>query len=203
MSKKRMLGATVLAVALLTTVVLGSAWAQPMGGQTLQLTPSGGSGVTGTAVLTDTANGLQVQLSVQGLPKDGVQHLAHIHSGGTCADDRAGQGAPVEYPLESITAQGGMGSSTTVIPNVTLNQLSDGTPRYVNVHAEKTGEGTPPGISCADLAQTTTSGQVKMETTTAPLPSSGGVLPASILLPAVALLLGSGALAYGVLRRRG
>ncbi|MDQ3913570.1 MAG: hypothetical protein M3305_17720 [Actinomycetota bacterium] len=34
-----------------------------------------------------------------------------------------------------------------------------------------------------------------------PLPSSGGVTPA-VLLPAAALLMGSGVLAYAVLRRR-
>ena len=197
MSRQRMLGAMVLAVALFTTVVLGSAWAQQMGGQTLQLTPSDNSGVTGTAVLTDTANGVQVQLSVQGLPQDGVEHLAHIHSGGTCADDRAGQGAPVEYPLESVTAQGGMGSSTSMISNETLSELSDGTERYINVHAERTGEGTPPGISCADLTQAAMTGGA-----TTPLPSSGGAVSGSILLPAAALLLGSGVLAYTLLRRR-
>lgn len=38
--------------------------------------------------------------------------------------------------------------------------------------------------------------------TTAPLPPSGGLASPSVLLPAVALLLGSGILAYAVLRRR-
>ena len=38
-----------------------------------------------------------------------------------------------------------------------------------------------------------------METTGAPLPGSGGP---SILLPAAALLLGSGVLTYAILRRR-
>jgi hypothetical protein len=45
------------------------------------------------------------------------------------------------------------------------------------------------------LAQGTT----VMETTGAPLPGSGGP---SILLPAAALLLGSGVLTYAILRRR-
>jgi hypothetical protein len=45
------------------------------------------------------------------------------------------------------------------------------------------------------LAQGTTA----METTGAPLPGSGGP---SILLPAAALLLGSGVLTYAILRRR-
>ncbi len=43
------------------------------------------------------------------------------------------------------------------------------------------------------------------EITSGPLPKSGGpgVPGASVLLPAAALLLGSGVLVYGVLRRRG
>ena len=53
---------------------------QGSGSQTLQLTPSRNSGVSGTAVLTETAGGVQVQLNMQGLPQDGVSHLAHIHS---------------------------------------------------------------------------------------------------------------------------
>ena len=37
---------------------------------------------------------------------------------------------------------------------------------------------------------------------TAPLPPSGGPVVGSLLLPAAALLVGSGVLAYAVLRRR-
>ena len=42
---------------------------------------------------------------------------------------------------------------------------------------------------------------VKMEKTQ-PLPSSGGPAVGSVVLPAAALLVGSGVLAYAVLRRR-
>jgi hypothetical protein len=42
---------------------------------------------------------------------------------------------------------------------------------------------------------------VKMEKTQ-PLPSSGGPAFSSVLLPATALLIGSGVIAYAVLRRR-
>ena len=166
-----------------------------MMGQTLQLTPSRGSGVSGTATLTDTAGGVQVQLNVQGLPQDGVSHLAHIHSGATCADDRAGQGGPVEFPLESVMAMGGMGSSTTVIPNVTLSQLFSGsTPRYINVHAAPTGEGVPPGVACADLT-TSMMGQGQMQ----PLPGTGG--PSLVGLSAIALLVSSGLVGGYAIRR--
>jgi hypothetical protein len=178
---------------------------QGSGSQTLQLTPSRNSGVSGTAVLTETAGGVQVQLNMQGLPQDGVSHLAHIHSGATCADDRAGQGGPVEFPLESVTAMGGMGSSTTLIPNVTLGQLFDGTQRYVNVHAEQMGAGTPPGVACADLTTSMSGGQgqVMDQGQMQPLAGTGGPSLIGLSAIAIALLVSSGLVgAYAIRRRR-
>ncbi len=193
-----------MAVGLLTALIAGSAWAQGSDSQTLELTPSRDSGVSGTATLTEVGGQLQVQLNVQGLPQDGVEHIAHIHTDASCADDRAGQGGPVEFPLEDVVAQGNAGSSITTL-DTTLSALSDGTERYVNVHAVNTGEGVPPGIACADLLASTGMQQGMMESTmmesTAPLPTSGGATP-SALLPAAALILGSGILAFAVLRRR-
>ena len=185
-------GALLLVVALSLSLA-SVAFAQQMGTQTLQLTPSRDSGVSGTATLTDTGGGVQVTLNVQGIPTaDGTEHLAHIHSGATCADDRAGMGGPVEFPLNSVFAQGGTGTSTTVIPNVTLATLSDGTPRYVNVHAEMTGSDVPPGVSCADLVST-------MGT----VPSTGGfVSPAAVVLLGGAGLVSLGAMAVFLARRR-
>ncbi len=188
-----------MAVGLLTALIAGSAWAQGSDSQTLELTPSRDSGVSGTATLTEVGGQLQVQLNVQGLPQDGVEHIAHIHTDASCADDRAGQGGPVEFPLEDVVAQGNAGSSITTL-DTTLSALSDGTERYVNVHAVNTGEGVPPGIACADLLASTGMQQPMMEST-APLPQSGGATP-SALLPAAALILGSGILAFAVLRRR-
>ena len=126
-----------------------------MVGAILELTPSQDSGVSGTATVSNTdAGALQVILNMQGLTDEpGTEHPAHIHEGGTCSDDRAGNGAPVQYPLTTLsTGSGGTALSTTVIEDVTLPELSSGTPRYINVHAAPTGEGTPPGISCADLS---------------------------------------------------
>ncbi len=188
---RRTMGGAALVVALLTTLVLGSAWAQGSGSQTLQLTPSRDSGVSGTATLTETGGQVQVQLNLQGLPQDGVEHLAHIHSGATCADDRAGQGGPVEFPLESVTAQGGAGSSTSTI-DTTLSNLFDGTQRYVNVHAERTGEGVPPGIACADVVSTTGGGS---------LPSSGGI-PTLPIGTAAVTLISLGIMSRYLARRR-
>jgi hypothetical protein len=55
----------------------------------------------------------------------------------------------------------------------------------------------------AAMAQATKMEVTKtMEATVEPLPKSGGPAVGSVLLPAGALLLGSGVLAYAVLRRR-
>lgn len=187
MNRKTTFGVMV-ATALVAASVLGSAWAQTST-QTLQLTPSRDSGVSGTATLTDTGSGVEVQLDVQGLPSaDGTEHLAHIHEGATCADDRAGNGAPVEFPLTSVANEGGAGSSTSTA-DTTLDDLLSGEPYYVNVHAEKKGDEVPPGISCADIVATT-------------VPATGGIVS-----PMTMLLLGGAGLvalaaAGGVLVRR-
>jgi hypothetical protein len=57
------------------------------------------------------------------------------------------------------------------------------------------------------MAQGTTAPKVVIEETktmekTQPLPSSGGPALGSVLLPATALLVGSGVIAYAVVRRR-
>jgi hypothetical protein len=96
-------------------------------------------------------------LNVRGLPgQSGAEHLAHVHEGGTCADDLMGNEAPVQYPLEPVIAGGGeAGSSTTMIPDTSVIQLFSGAPKYVDVHAETTGDEAPPGVSCADIHTTT------------------------------------------------
>ncbi|MDQ3911352.1 MAG: superoxide dismutase family protein [Actinomycetota bacterium] len=120
---------------------------------TLQLTPSRNSGVSGDAILTDTDGGAEVILNVRNLTdQPGGEHIAHIHAGGTCIDDRMGSGVPVEYPLASLTTRAdGTASSTTTIANVSVAQLFSEIARYINVHAAKTGGETPSGIACVDL----------------------------------------------------
>jgi Cu/Zn superoxide dismutase len=80
----------------------GSALAEEGKSVQLELTPSRDSGVSGTATLTDVDDGVRVELNMQGLPKEGVEHINHIHGGGTCADDRAGRTAPVTIPLNNV-----------------------------------------------------------------------------------------------------
>ena len=64
------------------------------------------------------------------LTPPGTEHVAHIHEGGTCADDRADYGAPVLYPLDPlITLEDGTASSATSIEGATLEQLTSGAPK--------------------------------------------------------------------------
>ena len=152
----------------------------------VNLTPSRGSGVRGTATLEGVARGVKVTLRMRNLPEAGVKHINHIHGGGTCAADRAGRTAPVTIPLKPIVAQqNGRGSATTTIEDVSVAQLfSEDRESFILLHAKtEKGEGVPPGISCADLR---------------PLAESGGVSPAAVLL-AGALLAWGGAAAVAAL----
>jgi CHRD domain len=190
---KRFAG-VVLGVTLLASLILGgSALAQSAN---VQLTPSRDSGVSGTATLTDVEGGVKVQLNMRGLPEAGVEHINHIHGGGTCADDRAGRTAPVTIPLNPVVAkEDGTGSATTTIEDVTLAELfGKDKERFILLHAKtEKGQGVPPGISCADLVPRSGSGTLDM------LPASGGVPPTVLLAIGAALVLGAGSLA--LLRR--
>jgi len=178
------IGTTLLAL----LVLCGSAFAQEGKSVELQLTPSRDSGVSGTATLTDVEGGVKVELNMQDLPEEGVEHINHIHGGGTCAEDRKGRTAPVTIPLNTIVANAdGAGSATTTVEDVALDQLlGDDQHRFILLHAEvKKGQGVPPGISCADLPQWST------DTTFESLPTSGGLPPAVLLIiPSILLVVG-------------
>jgi Cu/Zn superoxide dismutase len=200
-----------LGIALLAAVVVGgSAFAKEAQGISVQLTPSRGSGVSGTATLKDVKGGVEVTLQMRNLPEPGIKHINHIHAGGTCADDRAGRTAPVTIPLKTITAQkDGTGSATTTIKDVSVAQLfGEDKERFILLHAEtKEGEGVPPGIACGDLVPTAAKGASLNEESTmmgesttmvSDIPSSGGP---TILLPTAAMLAVAGVVGYAVLRR--
>ena len=178
-------GATLLA----SLVLGGTAFAQEEKSVQLELTPSRDSGVRGTAILTDVKGGVKVELSMRGLPEEGVKHINHIHGGGTCADDRDGRTAPVTIPLNTVVANAdGTGSATTTLEDVTLDQLlGKDQHRFILLHAKvKKGQGVPPGISCADLPQKSAN------TTFENLPSSGGLPPKVLLgVPLVLLVVGT------------
>ena len=200
-----------LGIALLAAVVVGgSAFAKEAQGMSVQLTPSRGSGVSGTATFKDVKGGVEVTLKMQNLPEAGIKHINHIHAGGTCADDRAGRTAPVTIPLETITAQDdGTGSATTTIEDISAAQLfGEDKERFILLHAETIeGEGVPPGIACADLVPSAAKGASLNEETTmmgettmmvGELPSSGGP---TIPLSTAAFLVVAGVVGYAVLRR--
>ena len=193
-------GAAVLALATLALGWGGGALAQETDSLSLQLTPSRDSGVSGTATLTDVEGGVRVELNMRGLPKAGIEHINHFHTGGTCTADRAGNVAPATIPLKTVVAkEDGTSSGATTLEDATLDSLFDpGKDRYIALHSEvEEGEGVPPVISCADVVEAAGGGAVSTT-----LPESGGPLPAMLLAAAATLTLGA---AGGVVRlvRRG
>jgi Cu/Zn superoxide dismutase len=183
---KRLAGVTFATSLLVSLVLGGSALAQGTQSAELQLTPSRNSGVSGTATLTNVEGGVRVKLNMRGLPEAGVEHINHTHGGGTCADDRAGNTAPVTIPLNPVVAkEDGTGSATTTIKDVTLNKLFGGDQeRFILVHAKtEKGQGVPPGISCADLVRGAADGGFER------LSESGGFPPVVLLVIPLALIL--------------
>ena len=189
----------VFGATLLASLVLGaSAFAKEEKSVELHLTPSRHSGVSGTATLKEVEGGVKVELSMEGLPEKGVEHINHIHGGGTCADDRAGHTAPVTIPLNTVVAEAdGTGSATTTLKDVTLDKLlGDDQHRFILLHDKvKEGQGVPPGISCADLPQKSTDTSFKN------LPTSGGLPPIVLLVIPSALLVVATSAMLVVLRR--
>jgi Cu/Zn superoxide dismutase len=204
-------GGVVLATMLLVVLALGSSVsAQETGGtRELQFAEQRNSGVSGTATLRDVDDGVEVTLDMQGLPEAGVEHINHFHGGGSCADYEAEENIPVTIPLTTVVAnEDGTGSATTTLPDVTLDELFDQSQERIIVFHAKQEEGVvvPPPIACADVnpttgETTTMTEQTIMTESTQPLPKSGGLAP-SVLMPAAALFLGFGVLAFSVLRRR-
>jgi predicted metal-binding membrane protein len=139
----------------------------------VDLAPTAGSGVSGTATFTDTDSGVEVLLEVQNLPEPGATYLSHLHPG-ACADDHDHHhdhshhdhdhhddhhhgGADesvgeIEEPLTPLVADpDGEASSATVIEGATVAGLFSGTGLYVNVHAGSPDSEELPVIACGDL----------------------------------------------------
>lgn len=195
---KRLFGVALGGALLVSLASGGHVIAQGMQSAEVELTPSRDSGVSGIATLTDVQEGVEVELKMRGLPEAGVEHINHIHAGGTCADDRAGRTAPVTIPLNNVVARDdGTGSATTTVADVTLAELfAADKERFVLLHAKtEKGQGVPPGIACADLVPRSGNDSVDA------LPASGGTQPIVVL--AIALVLTVGGMAgLLALRRR-
>ena len=196
---KRLVAGVLLGVTLFGSLVIGdNVMAQGSQGGTLQLTPSRDSGVSGTATLADVESGVRVELNMRGLPEAGVEHINHVHEGGSCAKDRAGNTAPATIPLETIVAQDdGTGSAVTILEDVKVEEFFDPQrERYVAFHSKVQDKPVPPVISCADVVRPAESDAGVDE-----LPESGGSNPLILFSAGAGLVLGvvTGAL---VLRRR-
>jgi len=135
-----------------------------------------GSGASGTATFTDVARGVRVDLEVRSLPDPDASYLTHIHPGTSCAYDRGGEEhehaehdegaehhegaeydegttAEIEYPLPPVTPAdpAGRGTTTALLEGATVERLFSGPPKYVNVHAE--GSGDLPPVACGPLVR--------------------------------------------------
>jgi len=105
---------------------------------TVQMKALNGSNETGTAVVTQAADGLKVVVTLKNAPA-GTPQPMHIHVG-TCAKINA---AP-EYPLASVVD----GKSTSVVKGVKLADLLAA--QYaINVH--KSAKDIATYVSCGDI----------------------------------------------------
>ena len=132
------------------------------------------SGTNGTVTFTDIADGVEVGLDVRGLPDSGATYLSHIHPG-NCGEELAGhddhgeagedhehddasaeddRSDEIDYPLTPVGSDTeGSGSSTTLLKDVTVEELLSGEPKYINVHAAGSGDDVPPDLACSGLNQ--------------------------------------------------
>lgn len=117
---------------------------------TVPLAAENGSGETGTATLTQGADGVTVVISLKGAPATTPQP-AHIHDG-TCGAGLKG----VVYPLANVVD----GSSTTLVhtgvrgPAVTVDYLLKG-PFAINVHESADNLGKY--VACGNIAKAASS----------------------------------------------
>lgn len=145
-------------VALGVGLVLGSAPPLQASGDApsrVSLAPAQGSGVSGEAVFTETAEGVEVELRAQGLPDAGETYQAHLHPG-SCAGDPAGSShghggvGEVEHPIEPlVTGADGAASSVTTVQDATLARLFSGGA----THGAVAGVKGVPGTEELDLVE--------------------------------------------------
>ena len=129
-----------LAAALVTGLAgIGPAVAQTATGSvvTVTMNAQNGSGEDGSATLTQTGDGVEVNIMLKNGTAAGQP--AHIHPG-TCANLNP---AP-QYMLTSVTN----GMSKTMVKGVTLAQLTSGS-FAINVHKSTADLGTY--VSCGDI----------------------------------------------------
>jgi hypothetical protein len=129
---------TLVLVLSLSMACMAFAAAADMNTATVQFNAQNDSGETGTATLSDQADGLHVVLNIANAPA-GIAQPAHIHQGTCAALDKA-----PKWPLKPVVD----GKSETVIPNLTLADVSGG--KYaINVH--KSADDIPHYVACGDI----------------------------------------------------
>lgn len=103
---------------------------------TVSLKALNGSGENGTAILTQTSDGITVVVSIPNGPAG--PRPAHIHEG-TCAAPTG-----VAYALSSVVS----GNATSTVKDVTIDKLLAG--KYsINVHKSTADLGTY--VACGDI----------------------------------------------------
>jgi len=227
---ERILSLVVVAtVVTLTAALTGIAGAQGGATATAQLEDAEGNPV-GTAEFVEGPNGVAITVNLQPGQQavEPGEHGIHLHQTGAITPDFQAAGGhfnptdashgfnnpegPHAGDLENmIVNEDGSASYQTNAALVTLsggqNSLldSDGSALVIHQSADDY-ETDPAGESGDRVAAGVITSSATGETTTPAemtggLPSSGGATP-SALLPAAALILGSGILAFAVLRRR-
>jgi hypothetical protein len=131
------LSAILLAIAFTATIGAVMA-ADSSNSVTITMKALNGSGEDGTAVVSETAQGLSVVIDLKNAPKD-VPQPTHIHVG-SCGKIKASP----EYPLENTV--NGKGSS--IVKGVKLADLMAGK-FAVNVH--KSGDDLATYVSCGNI----------------------------------------------------
>jgi len=151
---------------------------------TIPIDPQNGSGISGTATLTDLGNGqTRVDISVTGF-QGGTPSPAHIHLG-TCAT----LNPAVLYPLTDVVN----GTSTTTVNVTTATLLAQ--PHAINIH--KSAQEATVYVGCGTIAARAPSGM--------PATGGGGMAAhqARVLPWALVAAVGTALLAaFGLLRRR-
>ena len=105
---------------------------------TVKMVPQNGSGESGTATLTEVADGVRVAVKLDGAPKD-VPQPTHIHVGNCGHINKA-----PEYPLANTVN----GEGVATVKGVTLADLLKGT-YAINVH--KSGTEIATYVSCGNI----------------------------------------------------
>lgn len=147
---------------------------------TVTLSEQNGSGMSGTATLTEQGGKTTVTLNLTG-DTSSVEHPAHIHMG-TCAtlDPKP------KYPLSNVVN----GQSETTVDATIADLLAS--PHAINLHKSK--DEISVYIACGDIAGGTGGGQV--------VPNTGGGSNGGTLSLPLATLVGVALVGSGLFLRR-